>query len=80
MGFEPQRFAQTGVNNDIDEMGKDLSVIIGCCVRFSPYGKPAFECEHMVSFPLFAIKPAWQTNKWYDIYRKHEDEKDLIQE
>lgn len=75
MDFEPQKFAQVGVNNDLDEMGADLSMIINCPVRLNPYGVPKFECVHLVQFPLFAVKPAWQTNKWYDIYRKHEDEK-----
>ncbi len=75
MSFEPPIFIQNEINHELEEIGKQLSIITDCPIHYCPHGKPGFRCKHDVFFPLFALKPAYETGKWYDVYRKHEDEK-----
>ena len=67
--------------NKIDLMGIELSKQINCAIRYlDRYNKPIFECKHLVTFPQFAVEPAYDNKKWSHIIQKHEEEKDLIDE
>jgi len=58
-------------NMEIDELGSQLSVEIGCAVHYPAFGKKLFECECGVVFPTYLVKG----RNWDLIRRKHEEER-----
>lgn len=70
-----QPIPQQGEWEIVDSLGKDLSAILFCPVRYceSHYAKPLYECEHSISFPKFAVQIAQNTGEWHDIIQRHKD-------
>jgi len=55
---------------EIDELGTELSLQIGCPVHFPAFGKNLFECRCGVIFPVYLVK----AKNWELIRRKHIEE------
>ena len=66
---------QQGDFETVDSLGKDLSAILNCPVRYceAHYSKPIFECSHSVAFPKFAVQIAQNTGEWHDIISRHRE-------
>lgn len=60
-----------GNDAEIDEMGRQLSIEIGCPVHYPAYGKRLFECRCGVVFPVFVVAG----RNWELIKRKHREER-----
>lgn len=70
----------TMVNNQgdyemVDSLGKDLSAILFCPVRYCAYQyeKPLFECKCGKVFPKFAVQIAQETGDWGQIMERHKE-------
>ena len=49
---------------EVDELGKQLSIVIGCPVHYPAYGKRLFECECGIIYPLYVVSGGdWETIK-----------------
>jgi hypothetical protein len=66
---------QDEIQGEIESLGAELSIRVGCSIRYcaSIYAKPVFECNHRVSFPLFALQGARSTGDWSDIIKRHKE-------
>lgn len=73
MSFSP--VFQQGSSEELDSMGKDLSAILHCPVRYlgAIYDHPGFECSHMIPFPEFAVKYAHDSGDWSQIMHRHSE-------
>lgn len=60
----------------VDSLGRDLSAILHCPVRYCAvhYDKPIYECRHLVAFPKFAVQIAQETGDWSQIMQRHAEE------
>ena len=67
-------YLQPGLNEEIDALGSQLSIEIGCPVHYPAYNKNLFECRCGVIFPLYVVK----SRDWELIRRKHQEERVLI--
>jgi len=56
---------------EIDELGSELSLAIGCAVHYPAFGKRLFECRCGVIFPAYLVKG----RNWELIKQKHEEER-----
>ena len=59
---------------EIDELGSQLSIELGCPVHYPAFGKRLFECKCGVIFPAYLV--AWKN--WDLMRKKHEEEKILV--
>jgi hypothetical protein len=61
----------------VDSLGKDLSAILHCQVRYcsAAYDKPVYECGCSKIFPKFAVQAAQTSGDWSAIMQRH-NEKD----
>jgi hypothetical protein len=68
---------QTGDWEVVDRLGRDLSAILHCPVRFCAYqyDKPVFECKCLKNFPKFSVLAAQESGDWSLIMERH-NEKD----
>lgn len=62
--WEPGNF------NEVNKLGKRLSIEIRCPVTFPAYDKNAFRCKCGVFFPVFMLRGG----DWTAVKRKHEEE------
>ncbi len=49
-------YIQQGNLQELETLGSQLSVEIGCSVHYPAFNKNMFECNCGVTFPLFIIK------------------------
>ncbi len=56
---------------NLDLIGRELSLRIDCPVHYPAWDKPVFECKHLTQFPMFALKEAVKTNDWDYIVEHH---------
>jgi hypothetical protein len=70
-----QQKGEHGEFEDVDSMGKDLSAILFCPVRYLAYHyeKPVFECKCGISFPRFAVQAAHDSGDWMQIIQRHRE-------
>lgn len=47
---------QEGSFAEVDELGKRLSLVIGCPVTWPGYDKNVFICKHGMAFPIYRLK------------------------
>jgi len=59
---------------EAEELGSKLSIVIKCPIHYPAWGKPIFECECGVLFPLYVVKG----QRWDLIAQKHNEERKLI--
>ncbi len=59
----------------VDSLGRDLSAILHCPVRYcaSHYDKNVYECSHSIVFPKFAVQGAQESGDWSQIMEHHHD-------
>jgi hypothetical protein len=64
---------QQGDFEKVDELGRDLSAILHCPVRYcaAHYEKSVFECKHSIVFPKFAVQGAQESGDWSQIMQRH---------
>jgi len=67
-------YQQPGLSEEIDSLGSELSVVIGCPVHYPAYNKNLFECRCGVIFPLYVVKG----RNWQVIKQKHIEERRMI--
>ena len=67
-------YVQNGFNEELDQLGSQLSIKLDCAVHYPAYNKHLFECKCGVIFPIYYLKG----NSWEDIMQKHEDEKSMV--
>ncbi|KKN53776.1 hypothetical protein LCGC14_0598690 [marine sediment metagenome] len=67
-------YQQPGLDEEIDSLGSQLSIEIGCAVHYPAYNKNLFECMCGVIFPLYVVKG----QDWKLIKQKHVDERKLL--
>ena len=67
-------YIQTGITEEIDGLGSQLSLEIGCAVHYPAYNKNLFECKCGVIFPLYVVR--WKN--WELIRRKHIEERVMV--
>ena len=67
--------SQQGEWDKVDSLGKDLSAILFCPVRFCAYhyDKPVWECKHLVVFPKFAVQAAQDSGDWSQVMQHHRE-------
>ena len=65
-------YMQNGHFEEIDNLGSQLSLALGCPVHYPARNKPIFECKHGVDFPRFAV----EGGDWEALVRYHEERKD----
>ena len=58
-----------------EELGMWLHVLIQCPVHFPAWGKPLYECEHGVLFPLWALQACHNLgeNGRKQLIKQHQD-------
>jgi len=73
MGWTPME--QEGQEELIDSLGKDLSAILFCPVRYceTHYSKNIFECKHSIPFPKYMVQICQETGEWHEIIQRHKD-------
>ena len=59
---------------EIDELGSQLSVELGCPVHYPAFGKRLFECKCGVIFPVYLVA----TKNWDLVRKKHIEERRLV--
>jgi hypothetical protein len=66
---------QQGDFEVVDSLGKDLSAILNCPVRYleAHVAKPMFQCACSKIFPKFAVQAAQNTGEWHDIIIRHKE-------
>jgi len=62
---------QNGQWQEIDELGSQLSIEIGCPVHYPAFGKRLLECKCGVVFPIYLVA----SRNWELIRRKHIEER-----
>jgi len=67
-------YVQSGNLDEIDSLGKELSLKLDCPVHYPAHNKNLFECRCGVIFPLYVVKG----ENWQEIIRKHIEERKLI--
>ena len=65
-------YLQGGRFQEIDQMGKALSLELGEPVHFPAFDKNLFECSCDKVFPYHMVKYASLTGDWSRIREKHE--------
>ena len=70
-----QAIPQQGEWETVDSLGKDLSAILFCPVRYCAvhYDKAVYECQHSIIFPKFAVQGAQSSGDWSDIIHRHNE-------
>lgn len=70
-----QQKGEYGEFEIVDRLGKDLSAILHCPVRYLAYHyeKPVFECRHQINFPRFAVQSAQDSGDWMAIIQRHRE-------
>jgi len=73
MSWEP--IPQQGDWEEVDSLGRYLSAILFCPVRYcsAAYEKPVYECSHRCPFPKYAVKIAQNTGDWHEIIERHKE-------
>lgn len=61
---------------EVDQLGSELSIQIGCAVHYPAWGKNLFECKCGVIFPLYLVK----SMDWELLRKKHEEERQYAKE
>ena len=64
-------YIQNGFDEELDQLGAQLSVEISCPVHYPAYGKHMFECKCDVVFPVYIVKGG----DWDMVRQKHEEER-----
>lgn len=72
VGWSPDRFP-TGVDETM-ELGRQLSLILGCPVRLVSWAKPQYECWHNIMFPQFMVKGCIESGNNQKLVDKHKEE------
>ena len=67
-------YIQTGITEEIDNLGSQLSLEIGCSVHYPAYNKNLFECKCGVIFPLYIVRG----RNWELVRRKHKEERVMV--
>ncbi|MFA5299105.1 MAG: hypothetical protein WC389_12935 [Lutibacter sp.] len=59
----------------VDSLGRDLSSILNCPIRYCAwqYEKPVFECRCNITFPKFAVEVSQRSGDWLDIIKRHRE-------
>jgi hypothetical protein len=60
-----------GRQEELEQAGSQLSLVLNCPVHYPAYGKRVFECKCGVTFPRFAVEGALQGNDWSLIIKQH---------
>jgi hypothetical protein len=56
---------------EIELLGSQLSVAIGCTVHYPAFGKRIYECRCGVLFPTFSVQAAFEKKDWKPILEHH---------
>jgi len=67
-------YIQTGITEEVDSLGSQLSLEIGCAVHYPAYNKNLFECKCGVIFPLYIVRG----RNWELVRRKHKEERVMV--
>jgi hypothetical protein len=62
---------------EIEQCGEKLSLLLHCAVHYPAWGKPVFECDCGILFPLFAVIATIDDNKEFLIKQHKEGYKPL---
>ena len=65
---------------EVDELGSQLSLIIGCAVHYPAYAKNMFECRCGVCFPVGLVRGFIKYDKPIELLHKHEQEAPLMKQ
>lgn len=60
---------QQGNFNDVDSLGKKLSLVLGCPVRWTGHERNVFVCSHDIAFPLHRLKGL---DDWTQVKAEHD--------
>ena len=55
----------------VNKLGGVLSTQIHCPVHYPAYGKRMFECVHNITFPMYVVQGALNSNDWSKIIESH---------
>ena len=66
-------YIQSGQQQEIEQLGCQLSLVIDCPVHYPAYNKPIFECKCGVTFLMVSVKE----KMWEDIWQKHNHEREF---
>lgn len=59
---------------EVDELGRQLSIEIGCAIHYPAYGKRLYECRCGVVFPVYLVA----SRDWDKLRTKHREERKLV--
>jgi len=63
-----------GCDQEIDELGSELSKAIHCPVHYPAFGKRLFECQCGVVFPVYIVS----SRNWELMKKKHTEERKYL--
>jgi len=58
---------------EVEKIGAKLSKVIDCPVRYPAYDKNIFACHCGITFPVFVVKAAYDSDNWSDVLKIHKE-------
>lgn len=56
---------------EVDELGRKLSLILHCSIHYPAWNKPYYECHCGCLFPLWAVRSCLEMNDWTVMITEH---------
>jgi len=67
-------YVQSGDFQEIDSLGRQLSIVLDCPCHYPAWNKKLYECHCNITFPYYMVKAAYDSGDWSTILRVHKDE------